>query len=138
MDQLNWKPGWVESSKDEIREKLAAITATDRWLIDGTYGGTLGERLERADTVVYLDYPIHLCVARLLRRIWHYRGATRPDMTEGCPERFDFGFLLYLLQWNSGPKLRTEERLIGLEDKVIRLKSPEALVRWLDLLPPVA
>jgi len=138
MDQLNWKPGWVESSKEEIRAKLAAITAADRWLIDGTYGGTLAERLDRADTVLYLDYPIRLCVARLLRRIWRYRGVTRPDMTEGCPERFDLPFLLYLLQWNSGPKLRTEARLKGHEAKVIRLKSPEALVRWLDSLPPVA
>jgi adenylate kinase family enzyme len=138
MDQLNWKSGWIESSKHEIRERLAAITATDRWLIDGTYGGTLGERLERADTVVYLDYPISLCVTRLLRRIWRYRGVTRPDMTEGCPERFDFPFLLYLLQWNSGPKLGTEARLNGREAKVIRLKSPEALARWLDSLTPVA
>jgi adenylate kinase family enzyme len=138
MDQLNWKPGWVESSKDEIRERLAAITATDRWLIDGTYAGTLGERLERAGTVVYLDYPISLCIKRLLRRIWRYRGVTRPDMTEGCPERFDFWFLLYLLQWNSGPKLRTEASLKGHEDKVIRLKSPETLARWLDSLPALA
>ncbi len=138
MDQLNWKAGWVESSTDEICEKLSAIIVTDRWLIDGTYGGTLRERLERADTVIYLDYPIRLCVMRLLRRIWRYRGTTRPDMTKGCPERFDFGFLLYLLQWNSGPKLRTDERLIGHENKVIRLKSPEALERWLDLLPPLA
>jgi adenylate kinase family enzyme len=132
MDQLNWKSGWVESSKDEIRDKLAAIVATDRWLIDGTYGGTLGERLDRADTVVYLDYPIRLCVMRLLRRIWTYRGRTRPDMTEGCPERFDFPFLMYLLQWNSGPRLRTEARLVGHEAKIIRLKSPDALERWLD------
>ena len=29
MDQLNWKAGWIESSKDEIREKLAAITAQE-------------------------------------------------------------------------------------------------------------
>ena len=138
MDQLNWKPGWVESSKDDIREKLAFIVATDRWLIDGTYGGTLGERLERADTIVYLDYPIRLCVARLLRRIWRYRGVTRPDMTEGCPERFDIGFLFYLLQWNSGPKLRLEAKLKGHDAKIIRLKSPEALERWLDLLRSVA
>ena len=138
MDQLNWQPGWVESSKDEIREKLAAIVTTDRWLIDGTYGGTLGERLERADTVLYLDYPVRLCVARLLRRIWRYRGTTRPDMAEGCPERFDFGFLLYLLQWNGGPKLRMETKLKGHEAKIIRLKSHEALERWLDSLPPVA
>lgn len=132
MDQLNWKPGWIESSKEEIREKLSAITATDRWLIDGTYGGTLAERLERADTVLYLDYPIRLCVARLLKRIWKHNGRTRPDMTEGCPERFDLPFLFYLLRWNSGPKLRTEARLHGHEDKVIRFHDPMQLKRWLD------
>ena len=132
MDQLNWQPGWVESSKDEICERLSAITATGRWLIDGTYGGTLGERLPHADTVIYLDYPIWLCVTRLLRRIWTYRGRTRADMTEGCPERFDIGFLVYLIRWNSGPKLRLEAKLKGHEAKVIRLKSPDALARWLD------
>jgi adenylate kinase family enzyme len=132
MDQLNWQPGWVESSKDEISERLATITATERWLIDGTYGGTLGERLERADTLLYLDYPIRLCVARLLRRIWTYRGRTRPDMTEGCPERFDLGFLFYLIQWRSGPGPRTEARLKGHEAKVIRFGSPVQLKDWLD------
>ncbi len=135
MDQLNWKPGWVESSKNEIRERLARIVATDRWLIDGTYGGTLGERLERADTVVYLDYPIRLCVTRLLRRIWTYRGRSRPDMTEGCPERFDLEFLIYLMRWNSGPRLRMEATLRGHEHKIIRLRSPEELENWLDSLP---
>jgi adenylate kinase family enzyme len=138
MDQLNWKPGWVESSKDELHEKLAIVTAADRWLIDGTYGGTLATRLERADRVVYLDYPIRLCVVRLIRRIWTYRGRSRPDMTEGCPERFDLAFLFYLLRWNSGPRLRAEARIKGHEAKVIRLKSPEALARWMDRLVPVA
>jgi adenylate kinase family enzyme len=132
MDKLNWKPGWVESHKDEIREKLAAITATDRWLIDGTYGGTLAPRLERADSVIYLDYPIRLCVARLLKRIWTYRGRARPDMTEDCPERFDLGFLFYLLQWNSGPRLRLEATLKGHEQKIIRFRDPLQLKRWLD------
>lgn len=132
MDKLNWKPGWVESSKDEIREKLAAITATDRWLIDGTYGGTLAPRLERADSVLYLEYPIRLCVARLLKRIWTYRGRARPDMTENCPERFDLGFIFYLLQWNSGPRLGLEAALKGYERKVIRFHDPIQLNRWLD------
>ena len=134
MDQLNWQPGWVESSEDAIRERLAAITAADRWIIDGTYGGTLRDRLSRADTVVYLDYPISLCAARLLRRIWTYRGRTRPDMTEGCPERYDLSFMIYALRWNSGPRLRLESRLKGHEDKVIRFRSPDALQHWLDSL----
>ena len=134
MDQLNWQPGWVESSKDEIRAKLQEITAADHWLIDGTYGGTLRERLERADTVVYLDYPISLCIWRLLRRIWTYRGLTRPDMTEGCPERFDLEFLIYLMRWDSGPRLRCEQKLNGHEHKVIRLRTPDELQRWMDSL----
>jgi adenylate kinase family enzyme len=135
MDQLNWNPGWVESSKDELREKLSKIIATDRWLIDGTYGGTLPERLVRADTVIYLDYPIRLCIKRLLKRIWTYRGRTRPDMTDGCPERFNLEFLIYLMRWNSGPRLRAEQRLKGHEHKVIKLQGPDALTRWLNILP---
>lgn len=135
MDQLNWCPGWVESSKEEIRDRLAQIVRTERWLIDGTYGGTLGERLVRADTVVYLDYPIRLCFARLLCRIWTYRGRTRPDMTKDCPERFDLKFLIYLMRWNSGPRLRMEAKLKGHEDKIIRLRSPDELENWLDSLP---
>jgi adenylate kinase family enzyme len=138
MDQLNWKPGWVESSKDEIAAKLRAIVATDSWLIDGTYGGTLAPRLERADTVVYLDFPISLCVRRLLKRIWTYRGRSRPDMTEGCPERFDIAFLFYLIRWNSGPRIRTEARLKGHEKNIIRLRNPDELQRWMDSLPAVA
>lgn len=132
MDQLNWQPGWVESSKEQLSAKLRQITSTDRWLIDGNYGGTLKERLERADAVIYLDYPIRLCVWRLLRRIVRYRGRTRPDMTECCPERFDLEFLIYLIRWNSGPRLRTEEQLTGFEHMVVRLRSPGELQGWLD------
>lgn len=134
MDQINWKSGWIESSKAEISAKLRDIVDTERWLIDGTYGGTLSQRLERADTVIYLDYPISLCVRRLLWRIWTYRGRSRPDMTENCPERFDLGFLIYLLRWNSGPRVRMERQLIGHEHKIIRLQNPLELQRWSDSL----
>jgi adenylate kinase family enzyme len=134
MDQINWKSGWIESSKAEISAKLRDIVDTERWLIDGTYGGTLSQRLERADTVIYLDYPISLCVRRLLWRIWTYRGRSRPDMTENCPERFDLGFLIYLLRWNSGPRVRMERQLIGHEHKIIRLQNPLELQRWSNSL----
>jgi adenylate kinase family enzyme len=99
---------------------------------------TLDERLERADTVFYLDYPIHLCLTRLIRRIWTYRGRTRPDMTEGCPERFDLEFLIYLMRGNSGPRVRTEQQLQRHKNKIARLRSPDDLQRWMDLLPTVA
>lgn len=47
MDHLGWLPGWVETDKHELREKLAALVATDHWLIEGNYGSTLDLRLPR-------------------------------------------------------------------------------------------
>ncbi|MDJ0641965.1 MAG: hypothetical protein QNJ15_04030 [Erythrobacter sp.] len=58
MDKLNWKPGWVESESEELRAKVAAAAAQDRWVIEGNYGGTMELRLPRADLILYLDYPI--------------------------------------------------------------------------------
>ena len=132
MDKLNWQPGWVDSQDEVLLARVKREVAEDRWLIEGNYGGTMGPRLERADTVVYLDFPIALCFGRVLKRVWRYRGRVRPDMAEGCPERFDLQFMWYLANWNRGPRQRTEAKLAGHEAKVIRLQSPQALAQWLD------
>ena len=135
LDRLHWHPGWVEGSREELIEQVAGIAATDRWLIDGNYGGTMAPRLARADTVVYLDFPILLCFWRALKRIWTWRGRSRPDMTEGCPERFDAEFLFYILRWNHGPRPRTEAALKTFRGDLIRLENPNALEQWLAELP---
>lgn len=130
MDQLSWRAGWVETEKAELHARLAEAVAGERWLIEGNYGSTLGPRLERADTVIYLDFPIRLCLWRLIRRIVTLRGQSRPDMPEGCPERFDAAFFWYVLNWNSGPRLRTEAHIAPHADKVIRLRNPQMLADW--------
>jgi len=130
MDQLGWQAGWVETEKAELHARLAEAVACEEWLIEGNYGSTLAPRLERADTVLYLDFPIRLCLWRLIRRIVTHRGRARPDMPEGCPERFDLGFLWYVLNWNRGPRPRTEAHIAPYADKVIRLRHPRALALW--------
>ncbi len=132
MDKLNWLPGWVDGGNDRVRAGLAEIFATDRWLIEGNYGSTLGERIERADTIVQLDFPIALCLWRIVKRVWSYRGRTRPDMTEDCPERLDLAFLWYVATWRLGPGPSTAAKLRGHEPKLIRLTGPKALARWLE------
>lgn len=134
MDKLNWQPGWIDSPDDELLTRVRQVVEQDRWLIDGNYGGTMPLRLDRADTVVYLDFPVALCFRRMLKRVWHYRGRVRPDMSAGCPERFDLGFMWYLANWNRGPRQRTEAKLAGHEAKLVRLGNPKALARWLDTL----
>ncbi len=130
MDQLGWQAGWVETEKAELNARLAEVVAGEEWLIEGNYGSTLTPRLERADTVIYLDFPIRLCLWRLAKRIATHRGRSRPDMPEGCPERFDLAFFWYVMNWNTGPRVRTEAKLAGYSGKLIRLRNPEALAQW--------
>lgn len=130
MDQLGWQAGWVETAKPELHARLADAVAQDGWLIEGNYGSTLAPRLERADTVIYLDFPIRLYLWRLIRRVNSLRGQSRPDMPEGCPERFGAAFFWYVLNWNSGPRARTEAQIAPYADKVVRLTSPRILAQW--------
>ena len=130
MDQLGWQTGWVETEKAELNARLAGVVAQDAWLIEGNYGSTLAPRLARADTVIYLDFPIRLCLWRLIKRIVTHRGRSRPDMPEGCPERFDAGFFWYVMNWNRHARPRTEARLVSYGGELIRLSSPAALAQW--------
>lgn len=132
LDRMHWRAGWVEGSQADLRARLETLCAEDRWLIDGHYGGSIDIRARRADTIIYLDFPIRLCLLRVAKRVFAYRGRTRPDMADGCPEKFDFAFLLFLLRWRSGPRRRTEARLAPFAEKVVRLRSPKELARWLE------
>ncbi|WP_299192514.1 topology modulation protein [uncultured Erythrobacter sp.] len=134
LDKLHWRAGWIEGSKEELHADLAPILASDSWIIDGNYGSTMEPRIARADTIVYLDFPIRLCLWRAFKRVWQFRGRSRPDMADGCPERFNLEFFLYIAAWNHRARPRTEKLLSGSHDKIIRLKNPRELEDWLARL----
>jgi adenylate kinase family enzyme len=83
LDVHYWKPGWVRPSDDEWREHQRALLAGEAWIIDGNYNETLPLRLERAETVIFLDSPWWLCASRAF-----VRGLRKPvgEMPEGCED----------------------------------------------------
>ncbi len=107
LDQLFWDSGWKEKSRKEFDALLLSELKKERWIIDGNYGRTLGMRLEKADTVVFLDYPRVVCVYRVLKRVITRYGESRSDMGKNCPERFDLSFLKYVWHFRktTRPKL---------------------------------
>lgn len=100
LDQYYWKPNWTETPKEEWKEIVTNLANKDKWIIDGNYGGTMDIRFDRADTIVYLDIHTIVCLNRVIKRVWKYQGQVRPDMPEGCMERFDFDFLHYVATYN--------------------------------------
>ncbi len=122
LDKLFWKPGWEESSEEEMDIKISRELEKSQWIMDGNYNRTLPRRLECCDTVIWLDYPRLTCLLGVLKRVITNCGTVRPDMGEGCAERFDMEFLKWV--WNFNEKHRS--RFHGLREQ-----TPN--VHWLIL-----
>ena len=76
LDTIWHKPDRTNISREEFDEKLMDIVKEDRWIIDGNYQRTLKKRLERCDTVFFLDYPLEACLEGAAARI----GKKREDL----------------------------------------------------------
>jgi adenylate kinase family enzyme len=111
LDKLYWLPDWVEIDKDEWKKVVAKTLEGDSWIIDGNYSGTLPMRLEKCDAVIFLDMPRVLCVYRILKRVVAYQKGKRPDMADGCDEKFDWQFLKWVWNFPERSKPRIEKLL---------------------------
>ena len=134
LDHHFWKPGWTETPRDEWRRMQEEMVAADRWVIDGNYGGTMEIRFARADTIIVLDYPRVLCMARALRRSVLAFG--QETQAPGCPERVDPGFYRWIWDYPAQGKARMMAKLRehGADAAWVWLTSPSQADRWLAAL----
>ena len=107
LDTLYWQPGWVEPPEKGWQEIVKSLIAREAWIIDGNYSSTLSIRAERADTIIFLDMPRYVNMTGIFRRVIKYYGKRRPDLPDGCPEKFDWQFTKWVWNYhkNSRPKV---------------------------------
>ena len=123
LDKLFWRPGWSRPAPEEWLQTVTDLTDRDSWILDGNYSGTLELRVHKCDTVVFLDLSRWLCLWRIVTRGLRYRSGRRPDMAEGCPEKIDLEFVLWV--WNY-PR-RTKPKVI----KLLREQGEGKQIVWL-------
>lgn len=133
LDKLFWHPGWVESTKDEIDEKIRQAIAEPRWIMDGNYNRTIQQRLKRCDTVIYLDFSRFACLMGVAKRVITTYGQVRPDMGEGCPERLDLDFLKWVWNFNKNKREKYYKLLDESEGiEIIVLKNRREVKKFLE------
>jgi len=103
-----------------------------RVLVIGSSGAgksTFSRRLHKATGLKL----IHLCTWRVFKRVLIYRKGGRPDMAEGCDERFDWEFIKWTWNYPTRSKPGVEELLKRFENEktIIRLKSQEEIENFL-------
>ncbi|WP_313467812.1 AAA family ATPase [Carnobacterium sp.] len=137
LDSLFFKSGWIEIEKEELIEKVTQIIAVnEKWIIEGNYSPTLPIRLEHCDQAIFLDYPRFLYFFRAVKRSFKYYGHTRPDMAEGCSERFDFSFFKYVWHFpeRRGKLVSTLHAYSTDKTNIVILKNTRELKRYLDTI----
>ncbi len=132
LDKLFWHSGWVESTREEIDEKILLETEKEQWILDGNYSRTLPMRLTRCDTVIFLDFPRAVCLMGVLKRVITTYGTVRADMAPGCPERFDWDFMRWVWNFNKRQRPKIHKYLSQAENaEVIVLRNRRQVNRFL-------
>ena len=135
LDQHYWQPGWTEPDPDAWHDKIQQLLAQPRWIMDGDYGGTLDMRLHNADAVFLLDLPRWLCIIRVMKRISMGYGRTRPDLADGCPERFDWAFLKYVWNYPNNRRPGLAAKLEIFKGQVVIFRNRREIESYLNARP---
>lgn len=126
LDKEYWQAGWVETPKELWMEKQRKLLLGQCWIVDGNYSGSLHIRLEKADTVIFLDYNRYLCLYRVSKRWISNMGKVRSDMAEGCIEKIDLPFIKFVWRFPIDSRNKIVNKLKEYNNvNIISLRSPK-------------
>ena len=138
FDTIQFLPDWKIRSEDEkIKLTKVFLDAHDSWVIDGNYSKLFFERrMAEANIIILLLFNRFSCFYRAYHRYTQYKNETRPDMAEGCKEKFDFEFAKWIL-WHGRTKCardRYRDILSKYPEKAIVIKNQKELDRYIQSL----
>ena len=128
LDMMYWNADKTTVEKSVFLERLSAVLEKDEWIIDGNYGSTMELRMAVCDTVIFLDYPLDVCLDGIKER----RGKPRSDMPWIETEE-DAEFIEFIKNYNEQQKPKVIELLEKYSDKnIVILESREQADAFLN------
>ena len=128
LDMMYWNADKTTVEKSVFLELLSAVLEKNEWIIDGNYGSTMELRMAACDTVIFLDYPLDVCLDGIRER----RGKPRSDMPWIETEE-DAEFIEFIKNYNEQQKPKVLELLKKYDDKnIIIFKSREQADAFLN------
>lgn len=76
LDMMYWNEDRTRVEKDVFYARLSNVLQKDEWIIDGDYSSTMEWRMGASDTIIFLDYPLEVCLQGASARV----GSVRSDM----------------------------------------------------------
>ncbi len=136
FDSIHFLPGWVVRPREEkVRLTEEFLDTHTSWVMDGNYSKLFYDRrMEEADEIILLLFSRFSCLKRAFCRYLKYRNKTRPDMAEGCREKFDFEFAKWILWEGRTKRARDRYKYIAAKysEKAVVIKNQRQLDRYLE------
>lgn len=148
LDGIFHQAGWRDLPADEFRRRVTGRldAAPSGWVVCGNYRAVADLVWCRADTVIWLDLPRHVVLARVLRRTLR-RALTREVLWNGNREplsnlyRWDPQHNVIRWSWTHHDVL-TERYCAAMADptwsnlRIVRLCRPAEVDDWLRSVEP--
>lgn len=134
-DHFFFDAGWVQKPAEETIRLFNEAAAQEAWILEANHSKTMEARAERADAIIYLELGKWRRLGRTLWRSLKYFRRTRPDMAEGCPEKFDFAFHIdWVLGFDERSKAKMEWFVAqwSARKPVVILSSPKEVAAFLS------
>ncbi len=106
IDTIYWEANWVMRPRNEIGRLTNEVADRDEWIFEGNHSETMAHRASRADMLIFLDISTQRRLWRIIRRTFRHYGRSRPDMAEGCAERFDWEFFKFVANYRKNGRIR--------------------------------
>lgn len=87
LDALHWEPNWVEAPNEVFRERVEEAIEAGAWVVAGNYRVVRELIWDKAEAVIWLDYPFHIVFWRLFKRTIR-RAVTQEELWNGNREKF--------------------------------------------------
>lgn len=135
LDSIHFASDWAERTDQEMAADVGQFLTKDNWIIDGNYSSILyQQRMEEADQIILLDFNRLHCLLRAFKRYQTFKGKVRPDMADGCFEKFDWEFVRWILWEGRSKKAKRRYQSIAARypHKTIVLKNQAQLDKFLN------
>ena len=128
LDMMYWNSDKTTVERTVFLERLDSVLGGKEWIVDGNYASTMEQRIEKCDTVFFLDYPTESCLAGIKER----QGKERTDMP-WVESESDSEFIEFIKNFNEQQRPRILELLKKHSDKnIIIFSSREEFNRFLN------
>ena len=116
LDMMYWNADRTIVDAPIFYQRISDIMNKNEWIMDGNYGSTLELQIKECDTVIFLDYPLEVCLDGIRER----RGKARTDMPWfEAEDEEDAEFMEFVQNYHMQNRLQVMELFEKYSDKNI-------------------